>query len=149
MSVCAQACLTLCDPVDCSLLGFSVHGIFQARILEWITISYSRVYSWPDWNLYLLHWQVDSLPLAPPQKPNIYQYWSTEYRHRDRRQTDTWVDLFLPTCPSIYLSIYLPAFTVVSNNPNISIVLNIYFLFMYTVQFSHSVMSNSLWPHGL
>ena len=35
----AQSCLTLCDPVDCSLPGFSVHGIPQARILEWVTES--------------------------------------------------------------------------------------------------------------
>ena len=46
----AQLCLTLCDPVDCSLLGFSVHGILQARILEWVTISFSRGSSRPrDW----------------------------------------------------------------------------------------------------
>ena len=32
----------LCDPVDCSLPGFSVHGILQARILEWVTITFSR-----------------------------------------------------------------------------------------------------------
>ena len=32
---------TLCDPVDCSLPGFSIHGILQARILEWVTISFS------------------------------------------------------------------------------------------------------------
>ena len=38
----AQSCPTLCDPVDCSLPGFSVHGILQARILEWVTISFSR-----------------------------------------------------------------------------------------------------------
>ena len=38
----AQSCLTLCDPVDCSPWGFSVHGIFQARILEWVAISSSR-----------------------------------------------------------------------------------------------------------
>ena len=38
----AQLCPTLCDPVDCSLPGFSVHEIFQARILEWVAISYSR-----------------------------------------------------------------------------------------------------------
>ena len=37
-----QSCLTLCDPMDCSLLGSSVHGIFQARILEWVAISFSR-----------------------------------------------------------------------------------------------------------
>ena len=33
---------TLCDPMDCSLLGSSIHGIFQARILEWVAISFSR-----------------------------------------------------------------------------------------------------------
>ena len=43
----AQSCPTLCDPVDCNLLGLSVHGIFQARILEWIAISFSRGSSWP------------------------------------------------------------------------------------------------------
>ena len=38
----AQACPTLCDPMDCSLSGASVHGIFQPRILEWVAISFSR-----------------------------------------------------------------------------------------------------------
>ena len=38
----AQSCLTLCDPEDCSLPGSSVHGILQARILEWAAISFSR-----------------------------------------------------------------------------------------------------------
>ena len=37
-----QSCLTVCDPMDCGLPGSSVHGIFQARILEWIAISFSR-----------------------------------------------------------------------------------------------------------
>ena len=36
-----QLCPTLCNPVGCSLLGSSVHGIFQARILEWVAISFS------------------------------------------------------------------------------------------------------------
>ena len=39
-----QSCLTLCDPTDCSLPGFSIHGILQARTLEWVTISFSSVY---------------------------------------------------------------------------------------------------------
>ena len=43
----AQSCPTLCDPVDCSLPGFSVHGILQARILEWVAISFSRGSSRP------------------------------------------------------------------------------------------------------
>ena len=38
----AQLCLTLSDPMDCSLSGSSIHGIFQARVLEWIAISFSR-----------------------------------------------------------------------------------------------------------
>ena len=43
----AQSCSTLCDPMDCSLLGSSVRGIFQARVLEWIAISFSRGSSRP------------------------------------------------------------------------------------------------------
>ena len=38
----AQLCPTLRDPMDCSLPGSSVHGIFQARVLEWVAISFSR-----------------------------------------------------------------------------------------------------------
>ena len=38
-----QSCPTLCDPRDCSLPGSSVHGIFQARVLEWGTIAFSDV----------------------------------------------------------------------------------------------------------
>ena len=36
-----QSCLTLCDTMDCSLPGSSVHGIFQARVLEWVAIAFS------------------------------------------------------------------------------------------------------------
>ena len=39
----AQSCLTLCDPVDCSPPGCSVHGILQARTLEWVAISFSNL----------------------------------------------------------------------------------------------------------
>ena len=42
-----QTCPTLCDPTDCSLPGFSVHGILQARILEWVAMPSSRAYSRP------------------------------------------------------------------------------------------------------
>ena len=43
----AQSCLTLCNPRNCSLPGSSVHRIFQARIVEWVTISFSRGSSQP------------------------------------------------------------------------------------------------------
>ena len=44
MCVCSvtHSCLTLCDPMGCTLPDSSVHGIFQARILEWVIISYSK-----------------------------------------------------------------------------------------------------------
>ena len=42
-----QSCLTLCNPMDCSPPGSSVHGIFQASILEWVAISFSKGSSWP------------------------------------------------------------------------------------------------------
>ena len=49
MLLCAQSCL-LCDPVNYSPPGLSVHGIFQARILEWVAMPSSRGSSWPrDW----------------------------------------------------------------------------------------------------
>ena len=42
-----QSCPTLCDPVGCSPPGSSVHGIFQARVLEWVAMSFSRGSSQP------------------------------------------------------------------------------------------------------
>ena len=45
-----QSCLTLCNPMDCSPPGFSVHGVLRARILEWVAIPFSRGSSRPrDW----------------------------------------------------------------------------------------------------
>ena len=60
----AAQCPTLRDPVDCSLPASSVHGIFQARVLEWGAIAFStdshgRLLSF-------LHWQAASLSLVPP-----------------------------------------------------------------------------------
>ena len=49
----AQSCLTLSDPVDCSLPGSSVHGVFQARVLEWVAIAFSPIQyiNTHTWNL--------------------------------------------------------------------------------------------------
>ena len=47
MCLVAKSCPTLCNPMDYSPPGSSVHGIFQARILEWVAISFSRGSSWP------------------------------------------------------------------------------------------------------
>ena len=54
--VCTQSCPTLCNPMDCSPPGSSVHGILQARTLEWIVISFSRGSSQSrESNPHLLH----------------------------------------------------------------------------------------------
>ena len=39
----AQSCPTLSDPMDCSLQGFFIHGTFQARVLEWVAIAFSKL----------------------------------------------------------------------------------------------------------
>ena len=44
----AQSCPTLSDPMDCSLLGSSIHGIFQARVLEWGAIGRTKMISWTN-----------------------------------------------------------------------------------------------------
>ena len=54
MSV-AQSCPTLCDSTDCSLPGYFVPGVFQARILEWVAISFSRGSSWPRDRTWVFH----------------------------------------------------------------------------------------------
>ena len=73
--VCAQLCLTHCDPTDYRLPGFSIHEIFQARILEWVAIFFSRDLPNPrieSMSSASLAWQVDSLPLQPSRKSDIF-----------------------------------------------------------------------------
>ena len=69
-----QSCLILCDPMDCIPPGSSVHGILQARTVEWVAISYSRGCSLPrDWAHVSMSpaLQVCFLPLAPLGKPQL------------------------------------------------------------------------------
>ena len=65
----AQSCLTLCDPMECSLPVSSVHGIFQTRILQWVAISFSSDLPNPGIELWSPALQADSLPSEPPGKP--------------------------------------------------------------------------------
>ena len=73
-----QSCSTLCNPMDYGPPGSSVHGMLQARVLVWVSIS-----PWdlphPGVNpqlLCLLHWQVSSLPLVPPSLLSSFQIYS-------------------------------------------------------------------------
>ena len=59
-----QSCLTLCDPMDCSVPGSSVHGILQARILEWVAVppyrgSFQFPYCLTQGGLLLFPFQLD------------------------------------------------------------------------------------------
>ena len=66
----AQSQLTLCDPMGCNSPGSSVHGIIQARILEWVAISCSRGSSQPkDWTKPSMHILVSIPQLIPPPFP--------------------------------------------------------------------------------
>ena len=67
----AQSCLTLCDAMDCSPPGFSVHGILQARMLERVAIPFSRRSSWCRDGTRYPALQADFLPCEPPSKVEI------------------------------------------------------------------------------
>ena len=73
------SCLTLCNSMDCSLPGSSLHGIFKARILEWVAISYSRGSSQPSDRTRLLRVYPTLaggfFTIAPPGKPHILLWW--------------------------------------------------------------------------
>ena len=66
-----QSCPTLCDPMDCSLPGSSVHGILQARILEWVAIPFSRESSHSGIKPGSPTLQADSLPSEPKGRLSI------------------------------------------------------------------------------
>ena len=83
----AQSCLTLCNSMDCSLPGSSVHGIFQARILEWVALPFSRGSFQPRDRTQVCHiaggfftiWATgeaqNTLPLCHPEYPRIYLHY--------------------------------------------------------------------------
>ena len=57
----AQSCLTLGDPMDCSLPGSSIHGIFQARVLEWGAIAFYSINQLQLKNLFLMGMDVSNI----------------------------------------------------------------------------------------
>ena len=81
LCVVAQSCLTLCDTMDCSLPGTSVHGDSPGKnsgvgchaLLQGIFLT-------QRWNLHLLHWQADSLPLSHLGSP-----WKSQNRRKSKK----------------------------------------------------------------
>ena len=68
----AQSCPTLCDPVNCTLPCFSIHWNLQARILEWVTISFSGDLPDPGIEPGSPALEADALTSEPPGKPNSF-----------------------------------------------------------------------------
>ena len=112
-----QSCPTLCDPTDCSPPGFSIHGILQARILEWIAIPFSRESSWPrDWT------QVFCIA------SRFFAVWAT----REAQSVKSWTSK-----PNLYDISF--SYWVTLHHSSI--------VFSSVHQFSRSVVSNSVRPH--
>ena len=91
-----KSCLTLCDPMDCSLPGFSVQRIFQARILEWVAVSFSRVSTGPrDWThiSFIGRWVLYNW--AKREAPKILKYRSLQRPLSDSTLKNRW---FLKSC---------------------------------------------------
>ena len=95
--------------MDCSPPGSSVHEIFQARILEWVAMPSSRGSFWPwNWTCVscLLHWQVTSLPLVLPVKPEVYIVVCCSVSESDSLQPhELWHRVL--SCPSLSPRVYL------------------------------------------
>ena len=94
----AQLCLTLFDPMDCSPLGCSVHGLSQARILEWVAVPFSRGSSQPrDWTQiscfvgrFFTAWTTREAKISHalwPKKQNIKQ---KQYCNKFSKDLKTW-----------------------------------------------------------
>ena len=133
----AQLCSTLWDPIDYSLLGFLLHGILQATILEWVTISFSRGASQPrDRTLVSPHCKADALTSEPPGKP--YNLIWSGYN-----------------CPNASVSCYCPLVVVVGHDWATSLLVVVRKSNLWTdyllccALLSCSVVFDSLQPHGL
>ena len=91
-----QLCLTLCDPMDCSLPGSSIYGIFQARILEWVAISFSSAWKWKVKVKSLSHLQLFATPWTvayqapPPMGFSRQEYWSGVPLPSPMQESEKW-----------------------------------------------------------
>ena len=96
-----QSCLTLCDPVDCSLPGSSVLGSLQARVLEWVAVFLLQgIFLTQGSNqslLCFLLWQAGFLPLASPGKSIYIPYPFRNYKC-----------LLITVCSSKHLQVQVP-----------------------------------------
>ena len=107
----AQMCLTLCDPMDYSLSGSSVHGIFQTRIPEWVAISFSRRSSRSrDWT-WVSHIIGRRFTVWAPYDPTILGIQLSLGVHRVSSGT-----IWIPKALDAWVSLYLQSVSVESTS---------------------------------
>ena len=98
-----MSCRLFCDLMDCSPPSFSVQGISQARILEWVTTSFSRGYPWlRELNPCLLHCRWILLILSHQGNPHIYIYTWSYHRAAFKGVTKSWTQLSDWTKPTYH-----------------------------------------------
>ena len=92
----AQSCPTLCDPMDCSLSGSSIYGIFQARVLEWVAIAFKL-------------WEILKKMRIPDHLSCLLRnlYASQEATVRTRYEATDWLQIGQRVCQDCILSPYL------------------------------------------
>ena len=91
-SVVAQPCPTLSDPMDCSLPGSSVHGIFQARVLEWGAIAFSARSHMPQQRVHMLHLRIPHLQ----QRSKIPTAATMTWHSQKKKKKKTELSYFFP-----------------------------------------------------
>ena len=150
-----QSCPTLCDPIDSSPPGFPVPEVLQARTLEWVAISFFNVWNWKvkvkslsRVRLFVTPWT--AAHQAPPSMGfSRQEYWSGVplpsppgpiVLSKSSKKTET---------HSSYIMHFYQSIWVISKKTNVTIRLWPIKGFFSSVQFNYSVMSDSLWPHGL
>ena len=101
----AQLCPTLCNPMDCSPQGFLVHGILQARILEWVPISFSRGSSRPR----------DRTPVSHIAGRH-FNLWATQ---EAQPSPYCWLKLYLRYFFANTVQIYQPTIVTVNHNESL------------------------------
>ena len=77
----AQSCPTLRDPMDCSLPGSSVHGVFQARVLEWGAIAFSRLEVECRRKRCQRSWALSLIRMGKMKKKQVWGYQESSFRH--------------------------------------------------------------------
>jgi len=150
-----QSCPTLCDPIDSSPPGSPVPGILQARTLEWVAIAFSNAGKWKVKvkslscvRLLATPWTAAHQAL-PSMGFSRQEYWSgvplpsLENGREHVNGCVVFCGVTIPRCIHYPFNGYSLCF------PFLPLRTILHKSFLYILQFSRSVMSDSLWPHGL